>query len=137
MTRQIQNGDTVTIHYIGRLSDGAIFDRSSEKDPTEFVVGMKGILPGINTSVVGMCEGECKTVTLRPEDAFGSRDPNLLAVVEANQIPEGIGVGDTWTDTENRRWQVLTNSGDKVMIDGNHKLAGQTITVELEIVTTR
>jgi peptidylprolyl isomerase len=58
MERKIQNGDTITIHYTGTLPDGTVFDSTLNQEPFEFVTGSDGVIPGINSRVLGMTEGE-------------------------------------------------------------------------------
>lgn len=137
MAEQAQDGSTVTIRYTGKLADGSVFDSTRDRDPFEFVVGAPDILPGISNGVVGMREGEHKTIDIPPDDAFGPHDPGKLVAVEASRMPEGVGEGDLLTDKENRRWRVHKIEGDQAVIDANHPLAGQTLHFDVELVSVR
>ncbi|MFQ5507919.1 MAG: peptidylprolyl isomerase [Leptospirillia bacterium] len=137
MEGQVKNGDTVTIHYTGTLSDGSVFDTTKDREPFEFVAGSDNVIPGISSGVLGMSEGEKKTVNIPPEEAYGPHDPAKLLTVESSRLPQGVGVGDVLTDTENRRWRIHQIEGEKAVVDGNHQLAGQTLTFDVEVVSIR
>ena len=65
---QAKQGDRVQIHYTGRLADGNVFDSSRERDPLEFEAGSDELIRGVSMAVVGMQEGEQRTVTVPPEE---------------------------------------------------------------------
>ena len=72
---QVKPGDTVRIHYTGTLEDGSVFDSSDGRDPLEFTVGSGQIIPGLDRALPGMSEGDKKTVTIAPTDAYGEANP--------------------------------------------------------------
>ena len=51
--QQAQSGDTVKVHYHGRLSDGTTFDSSAGRDPLQFEVGSGQVIPGFDNGVQG------------------------------------------------------------------------------------
>ena len=57
---QAKNGDTVKIHYTGKLDDGTVFGSSVNKDPLQFKIGDGRIIPGLEEAVIGMNTGEKK-----------------------------------------------------------------------------
>ncbi|MCB0312902.1 MAG: FKBP-type peptidyl-prolyl cis-trans isomerase, partial [Calditrichaeota bacterium] len=62
---QPKNGDTVKVHYTGKLEDGTVFDSSRERDqPLEFTLGQGMVIPGFEKAVAGMAVGDQKEVTL-------------------------------------------------------------------------
>lgn len=135
---QVQSGDVVKIHFTGQLGNGQVFGSSREGDPLQFVAGGAEMLPGISNAVLGMSQGESKTVTVPPEMGFGQRQDNLQQQVEKQNLPENVKVGD----------QLMAQAGEKQMpvwvcevndeyavIDGNHPLAGQTLTFEIELMS--
>ena len=69
---QAKQGDTVRVHYTGKLDDGTVFDTSSERSPLEFTIGEGEIIPGFEQAVIGMKPGETKTVRIPPEEALRS-----------------------------------------------------------------
>ncbi|MBW1998774.1 MAG: FKBP-type peptidyl-prolyl cis-trans isomerase, partial [Deltaproteobacteria bacterium] len=87
---KVKNGDTVKIHYTGKLSDGKVFDDSRGREPFEFIVGSGHVMPGIDKGVIGMETGEKKTLEIPPEDAFGPRRDELVIEVGKSELPPEI-----------------------------------------------
>ena len=58
---QAKNGDTVKIHYTGRLQNGTVFDSSGDREPLVFNIGSGQVIPGFEEAVTGMMVGEKKT----------------------------------------------------------------------------
>ena len=65
----VENGNTVSVHYVGTLASGEEFDSSRNRDPLTFQVGAGQMIAGFDAAVVGMTVGETKTVTFDPEHA--------------------------------------------------------------------
>ncbi|MBD0320101.1 MAG: FKBP-type peptidyl-prolyl cis-trans isomerase, partial [Gemmatimonadetes bacterium] len=59
---QAQRGDTVRVHYTGRLEDGTVFDSSLDREPLEFALGSGQVIAGFDDAVEGMSPGETKSV---------------------------------------------------------------------------
>lgn len=77
-----QNGDTVSVLYTGKLTNGKVFDASSlhGNAPISFELGAGRVIKGWDQGLVGMKIGEKKTLTISPENAYGSQ-----------AIPDGKG----------------------------------------------
>ncbi|MGM0668446.1 MAG: FKBP-type peptidyl-prolyl cis-trans isomerase, partial [Gemmatimonadota bacterium] len=60
---QAKSGDTVHVHYTGKLDDGTVFDSSEGRDPLSFELGKEMVVPGFEKAVSGMEIGEKKTVS--------------------------------------------------------------------------
>ena len=60
----VQSGDTIKIHYHGRLADGSTFDSSAGRSPLEFTVGSGSVIKGFDDGVQGMSVGEKKTIEI-------------------------------------------------------------------------
>lgn len=139
MTKQAEIGDTVQVHYTGTLDDGSKFDSSQGREPLQITLGQGQVIPGFENAVVGMSEGETKSVTLPPEEAYGERNPQLIHTVAREQIPADIdlevGIQLAATDGEGRetRLMVLEVSDANVTLDANHPLAGLALTFELQL----
>jgi peptidylprolyl isomerase len=130
-------GDHVKIHYTGRFEDGTVFDSSTGKPPIAFEVGSQSILPAINDAVVGMTEGESKTIRVTPQQGFGERRPELEQEVARSQLPDQVAVGDVLqarTDGEQILVRVKELGQERAVVDANHPLAGQTVEFEIELV---
>jgi FKBP-type peptidyl-prolyl cis-trans isomerase len=67
-------GDTVTIHYVGRFTNGQVFDSSIDRGtPYTFVLGSGQVIPGVDQGVVGMKVGGKRRLTIPPNLAYGSQ----------------------------------------------------------------
>jgi peptidylprolyl isomerase len=134
---QVKQGDRVKIHYTGRFPDGTVFDSSREREPLEFEAGSAELIPGVSNAVVGMSEGEQRTVSVPPVEGYGERDEQMVQEVPCADLPEGVTVGDALRaqagDQEFQVW-VKELDDEKAVIDGNHPLAGHTLEFELEVV---
>ena len=79
---KVENGHNVEVHYRGTLADGSEFDNSRVRGQTlSFEVGTPNIIQGFNSAVLGMTEGETKTVTIKSEDAYGGVNPEAFETV--------------------------------------------------------
>jgi len=137
---QPKSGDTVTVHYTGKLDDGSIFDSSRDGDPVVFTIGNNDLIEGFEEGVLDMQIGDKKTVVLPPEKAYGERTDELVIEFPLKEIPEELelALGDELelTDEEDHAILVVVTElkEDSVVVDGNAPLAGQTLTFDLELV---
>ena len=131
-------GDRVQIHYTGRLEDGTVFDSSEGRAPLEFTAGGQEVIPGVAQAVVGMQQGESKTVVVSPGEAYGVRAPGLEQRIPRTLLPEEVQVGDRLQAKVGEQvilvW--VKELGEEFgVIDANHPLAGQTLTFDIELVS--
>ncbi len=137
---EAKQGDTVHVHYTGRLDDGTVFDSSEGKPPLSFVLGAGHVIPGFERAVEGMAVGDETTATVGPEDAYGPRSDELVLDVPAEQFPgsEAPRVGQRFEmstpDGQKMPVTVTEVADDTVRIDANHPLAGRQLNFELELV---
>ena len=135
----IEKGTTVFVHYTGTLGDGTEVDSSAGRDPLEFVVGSGMIIPGFEKAVLGKEKGDKITTVIPAAEAYGDKNPELIAVVPRAEIPANI------TPEVGMMLQVGTEHGDmdviitrvddtEIELDGNHPLAGQELTFVIEVV---
>jgi peptidylprolyl isomerase len=135
-----QNGDTVHIHYTGRLDDGQVFDSSRDRDPLSFTLGEGQVIPGFEEAVRGMEPGDEKTTTIPPESAYGPRREELTMSFPREQLPDGlepqVGQQLNMQTAEGQAFQVTVVGSDdaSVQLDANHPLAGQALTFDIELV---
>jgi peptidylprolyl isomerase len=138
--RQARSGDTVQVHYTGRLADGSVCVSTVDRRPLQFVVGRGRIIPGIEQAVVGMQARQSKTVTVEPQDAFGVHREGMLIKVDRKRVQNGLRlqIGQRLRATcANGRVvpvTVLEVSESRVTLDTNHPLAGETITFDIRLV---
>ena len=137
---QAKEGDTVKVHYTGKLDDGTVFDTSDERAPLEFTIGSGQIISGFEKAVVGMEPGEIKTTTIPPEEAYGPRRDDMTLTVEREQFPEEIvpepGQQLQVQQPDGRAAIVTVSevSGSTVTLDANHPLAGRPLTFDIRLV---
>lgn len=139
MTRAAKT-DTVKVHYTGRLTDGTLFDQSPEDRPLLFIIGRNEVISGFDEAVVGMAPGECKTVTIPSEKAYGPCKPELIEEVERSLFGEEINlkIGGQLqvTRQDNSTLYVMVRgiSEEMVTLDANHPLAGKDLNFEIELL---
>lgn len=136
-----QVGDTVAIHYTGKLNDGTVFDSSLEREPLQFSIGGQQVIPGFEQAVIGMNPGESKTQEIPCDQAYGPRHGDMLVTVERQQIPSDfeLEVGQQ-LQIKNPEGQVIPVMvseivEDQVTLDGNHPLAGEDLTFDIQLVS--
>jgi peptidylprolyl isomerase len=141
-TTTINPGDSVTLHYKGTLEDGTVFDSSHDRgEPITVTAGTGQLISGFDTALTGMGAGETKTFTVSPEEAYGPRDENATTTLNKSIFP------DDFTFTENMTVPLqgpqggpilatLTEiTGDSIVADLNHPMAGKDLTFEVEVIT--
>ena len=74
----IQPGELISITYTATFSNGEIFDKNTEKTPLMFMVGSGQTIKGLDNAVVGMKVGKTKTITITPEEWYGSLYNTML-----------------------------------------------------------
>jgi peptidylprolyl isomerase len=138
---QATHGDTVHVHYTGRLEDGTVFDSSEGRDPLSFTVGGGQVIPGFDEAVAGMAPGDSKTVRLEPDDAYGDRRDDLVLEVEREHLPDGleprVGMELALRGEDGRQLPVIVADvrDDAIVLDANHPLAGEPLTFDLTVVS--
>jgi len=137
---QAKQGDTVRVHFTGKLNDGTVFGTSTGRDPLQFTIGRGRMPQGFQQSVVGMSPGESKTTTVPAEEAHGPRDEEMVLVRDRQRIPEHLQpeIGDELTirqpDGETFVVTVTDVSESSVTLDANHPLAGEDLTFDILLV---
>ncbi len=136
MTQKAKSGDSVSIHFTATLDDGTPVLSTRQSGLFTFEIGDGTTFPKINDITIGMGIGEKKTITLQPADAFGDINSQLIIEVPKDQLPQDIKEGNWLVNPDNEAQQFLIKEikGDKVIIDGNHPLAGKALTFDLEII---
>ena len=137
---QVKNGDTVKVHYRGTLNDGSEFESTFGAEPLVFEVGSKDIIPGFSRAVLDMAPGEKKAVRLAVNEAYGPYRDNFVFQVKRDAFPEGtipepgqvFEMGNEAGKTVHVR--VCEVGPEHVVLDANHRLAGQELNFEVELL---
>jgi FKBP-type peptidyl-prolyl cis-trans isomerase 2 len=134
----ITKGNTVDVHYTGKLTTGEVFDSSEGKEPLKFQVGSGQIIPGFEEGLMGKKVGDKITVNIQPENAYGQVREDLFVKVPLDKMPGEVQVGQSLqaVGDDNRPVQVIIKevNEDHVVIDGNHPLAGKELVFDIEVV---
>ena len=137
---QAKNGDTVKIHYTGRLQDGAVFDSSSDREPLQFKIGSGQVIPGFEEAVTGMTVGEKKIVQIPCDKAYGEQNPSLIMEVAREHFPTEINpeIGQRFEvgspSGELLAVTVIEINEENITLDANPPLAGKDLTFDIELV---
>ena len=137
---QAKPGDTVKIHYTGKLDDGTVFDSSANREPLEFTINEGQVIPGFEQAVVGMSPGESKTEKIPMDRAYGPHREEMVLEVGREQIPPDLQpeVGQQLQIQQPNGQPVavfVTDVTDaKVTLDANHPLAGEDLTFDIHLV---
>jgi peptidylprolyl isomerase len=138
-----RSGDTVKVHYTGRLRDGRVFDSSKQRGPLELTVGKGEVIPKFEEALTTMEPGEERTVAIPAEQAYGPRRDDLIVSVDRAKFPEHIepAVGqELQVRRDSGATAIVTVtevSDEQVTLDTNHPLAGEDLTFDLELVEVR
>lgn len=138
--RAAEIGDRVRIHFTGRLRDGTVVASSYRDEPVEFTLGRHEVMPGLDDLVQGMVLGERRTADLPPHLAHGRHRNDLLLAVELDRFPSHV---DPYAGQElvmkregksPTTVRVIATTGDMVVVDTNHPLAGKDLSIEVELL---
>jgi FKBP-type peptidyl-prolyl cis-trans isomerase 2 len=138
--QQVKAGDTVKVHYHGRLTDGTTFDSSSGREPLEFQVGSGQVIKGFDDGVSGMEVGEKKTIQIAVDDAYGQKEENMIVEFPKSNFPPeltpevGMSLNMTNGSGQVIPVTIVELKDDSVVLDANHPLAGQDLIFDIEVV---
>jgi len=139
---EVADKRVVEIEYTLKDQEGTVLDSSEGRDPLAFVQGTQSIIPGLEKGIEGWKEGDSGAVEVKPEDGYGERNDELQ-----QEVPKDIFQADTEIEP-GMRFQAQSEQGaqiitvvkvedDKVLIDANHPLAGQTLHFDVKIAGVR
>jgi len=137
---QAKKGDTVKVHYTGKLDDGTVFDSSLEREPLQFTIGEGQLIPDFEEGVVGLSPDESKTINIPADKAYGPHHEEMIMEVSRDQFPKDL------EPRVDQRLQVSQPDGQSfvvlvtgvsetsVTLDGNHPLAGKDLAFDIQLV---
>ncbi|NMG35164.1 peptidylprolyl isomerase [Azoarcus sp. TTM-91] len=141
MQTEIVKNSVVTLNYTVRDPDGNMIDDGQH--PLIYLHGgYDGIFPKVEEALHGRKTGDKLQLKLQPEDAFGDYDEELVLVEDAKLFPENIEVGMSFervTDDgeEEILYRVTDIAEGKVVVDGNHPLAGVALVFDITVAEVR
>ncbi len=141
MQNQIAKNSVVTLNYTVRDTDGAVID-DGEHPLVYLHGGYDGIFPVLEETLHAKKVGDVLQIKLLPEEAFGDYDEELILVEDAKLFPENIEVGMSFErvseDGEEEVLYRVTDVADgKVVVNGNHPLAGVALVFDVTVAEVR
>ena len=134
------HGDTVNVHYTGKLEDDTIFDSSRHRAPLQFTVGQEQVLPDFEKCVIGMNSGETRVIEIAAKEAYGLHRDDLVIEAARDQFPEDleleVGMQLQMEEDDGLITVVTVHelSDSNVTLDANHPLAGKDLTFEITLI---
>jgi FKBP-type peptidyl-prolyl cis-trans isomerase SlpA len=137
--KKIKNGDTVKVHYTGRLEDGDVFDTSmvDGREPITVTLGENSLIVGFENGLIDMAVGEKKTIEIKCSEAYGEYNDGMIQEVPKSQMPGEVEIGmslQSQTDMGVIQFLVKEIKEESVILDANHKLAGKDLIFDLEVL---
>ena len=135
----VRIGDTIRIHYVGKLEDGSVFDTTEGGASLEFKVGDGEFLAGLERGVVGMGIGETKTIRIPAENAYGLPKKERIFEYEKKKFPDDLNpvVGQPFqmyrADGMPVTVTIVGVSEDTIKMDCNHPLAGKNLIFDITL----
>lgn len=136
------NGDTIKVHYTGKLKSGDIFDSSEGRDPLEFQLGSGMVIEGFNDGLIGMKEGETKSIEIPVEKAYGPKNEDYIVEIPKDKLDNSqefeVGMQVSFSNQEQGGQpipvEVVAVTEGTVTFDANPPLAGEELIFEVEMV---
>ena len=147
--KTVQKGSQISVNYIGKLENGTLFDTSIQSEaqkanlpprgayePLSFTAGAGQMIAGFDTAVIGMKEGEEKTVNISAAQAYGEWSADRVISIPVNGIgnSENITVGSMLYAQNGASGKVIEITNGTAKVDFNHELAGKTLIFTISVV---
>lgn len=138
---EIAKNTVVTLKYTVHDTDGNVVD-DGEQPLVYMHGGYDGIFSPIEEALHGKSVGENLKLKLQPEDTFGEYDEEMVMIEERSLFPDDIQVGMSFervTDAgdDEMLYRITDIAEDKVVVDGNHPLAGVALVFDITVAEVR
>ncbi|MFV1997520.1 MAG: peptidylprolyl isomerase [Acidiferrobacterales bacterium] len=140
---EIRKHAVVTIDFELKDDDGNVLDSSEGGAPLHYLHGAKNIIEGLEKALEGKKTGDAVSVALSPEEGYGVHDDDRIQPVPKDMFEDQgqVKVGEQFTaqgpEGEQLTVTIAEVTDDKVVVDGNHPLAGMNLNFEVEIKQVR
>lgn len=143
MNMQVEKNTVVTLDYNVTDPDGELVDAGTE--PLMYLHGgYDDIFPMIEEAMQGKKVGESVVVKMQPDDAFGEYDADLIQIEPRKSFPKELQVGmqfeglpEGGDDDDVMIYRVTEVADDRVVLDGNHPLAGMALIFTCTVTAVR
>ena len=139
----VKKDRVISLDFILKDEQGETLDQSTEGEPLEYLHGAGDVVAGLEKALEGHQLGEQIRVVIPPADAYGEYEVSLVDEVSRDQFPDiddiqpGMQFQTQMDDGAPMIISVTAVDGDKIIVDGNHPLAGMTLVFEVEIIAIR
>ena len=138
MKLEVELGTKVTLHFALVLEDGDVIDSNFETAPATFTVGDGNLLPGFESTLIGLENGDEREFTIPPEEAFGQHNTqNVQRVDRSNFDQQELEIG-TMFSFQNGDGElpgvIIEFQDEEILVDFNHPLAGKNIIFQVKIM---
>lgn len=138
----IENDKVVLMNYTLTNEKNDVLDTSDGREPLAYIQGYQNIIPGLEKEMAGKKVGDKFKAVVQPEEGYGKFNPALLQELEKSifQGVDEIEVGmqfQTQLEDGPIIMSVTKVEGEKVTVDGNHPLADQVLTFDVEVMEIR
>lgn len=136
----IEKNKVVSIDYTLTLDDGKVLDSSSGKEPLIFIQGLGHIIPGLESALDGRKSGDAFQVKIEPVNAYGDYNDQLVQSIPRSYFESGVEItpGMQFSSEENDGYvTVIEVHNDKIVVDGNHPLAGLVLNFDIRVTDVR
>ena len=140
---QISSQKVATFHYTLTNDDNEVLDSSDGGDPLAYIHGIGNLISGLEQHLEGKGAGDQFMAAIAAAQAYGERDEELVQTLgkesfaEIEDLRVGLQLEASGDDDESRIVTVVAVEGDRVTVDGNHPLAGQTLHFDVNVVSVR
>lgn len=139
---KVDKNTIVTLEYILMDSSGEILESSKEDGEYEYLHGIGEMLPGVEKALTGLEKGGSIDIIVPPEEGFGIKSEEMIFEIDKNTFPEEAVLEkgmefDIEDDDGENIITIVELRDEKVLIDKNHPLAGETLKVQAEILDVR
>lgn len=139
----ISENKVALIHYTLRNAAGDVIDSSEGNEPLPYLHGHGNIIPGLEKALIGKAVGDKLDVNVSPEEGYGERNDALTQVMPkeafqgVDELEPGMQFYAQGQDGGVQTVTIVAVDGNDVTIDGNHPLAGETLSFQVEVVEVR
>ena len=137
--KAIKHNSFVTIHYVGKLADGTIFETTNKK-PLRILVGEHAVIHGMEEGLIGMKIGEKKRIIVQPEKGYGRYHEDLIEELPLSKIPPeitpsvGMVINQESKSGRTIFMRVVKVNRESIVVDLNHPLSGKTLVFDVVVM---
>ncbi len=135
----ISNDQTVAIKYELKV-EGNVIDSNMDQEPLEFTFGSGQIIPGLESRIADLNEGEEASIVVPTHEAYGEYKEEAIQKLPKEQFPGielsvGLPLQGKGPDGEDVNVVIKEIYDDEVLLDFNHPLAGKDLNFKINIVS--